>query len=258
MRLFTLAGEAAAVLAVLTGSLHVPYARVPEPPADSGTAVLQVKQWESLVGPSEQAKIPEITILGGGRVIVPAGQDGAVQRATEHTLTPDQYRYIYHLAHQAGLARNQDLPSTTEAAEPTDGSLLVVTLRSGARTYTTTATNLWSDAGPRGQIARFLQALNTLIAATASTPYRPATYAALAGGGYGTKESMAAARPWPSGTDLVTGVRTYAGTCTPLTSVPPEATHTSQWTSGGEILLVTLRPLLPHERTCTDLDNYTP
>jgi hypothetical protein len=39
--------------------------------------------------------------------------------------------------------------------------------------------------------------------------------------------------------------------------VPLEATHTAQWTSGGDILLVTLRPLLPNERTCTDLDKDT-
>jgi hypothetical protein len=125
-------------------------------------------------------------------------------------LAPDRYRQIYRLAHHAGLAKN----------EATDGSLLVVTLRSGGQTYTTTATNLWSDdVGPRGQIVRFRRALSALIAATTTTPYRPATYAALAGGGYGTNESQAAARPWPEETDLVGGIRTYVGMCTPLTSV---------------------------------------
>src|SRR4051794_8061223 len=137
MRLLTLAGEAVAVLAMFTGSIQAPYLRVPEPPADPGAAVLQVKEWRSLVGPSERAEMPEVTILGGGRVIVPAGQDGALQRAAEHTLTPQQYRYIYRLAHQAGLAQDRRLPSPVEA---TDGSLLVVTLRSGGRTYTTTVT----------------------------------------------------------------------------------------------------------------------
>jgi len=256
VRLSTLAGEAAAVLAVLTGSIHLPYARVPEPPADPGVAVLQVKEWRSLVGPSERAEIPEVTILGGGRVIVPAGQDGALQRTAEHTLSPDRYLYIYRLAHQAGLAQNRHLSSPVEA---TDGSLLVVTLRSGGRKYTTTVTSPGSDdAGRRGRIARFRRALSILIAAQKSTPYRPAAYAALASGGYGTTESQAAARPWPGGTDLGAGVRTYVGRCTPLTSVPLEAAQTAQWTSGGTVLWVTLRPLLPHERTCTDIDQDTP
>ncbi|GID96689.1 hypothetical protein ACFQFC_21045 [Amorphoplanes digitatis] len=255
MRTLTLAGEALAVLVVLTGSIHAPYARVPDPPTDPGAAVLQVKEWRSLVGPSEQAEIPEVTILGGGRVIVPAGQDGALQRATEHTLTPDEYRYVYRLAHQAGLARNRHYSSPIEA---TDGSLLVVTLRSGGRTYTTTVTSPWAgEAGPRGRIVGFRRALNALVAAEATTPYRPAEYAALVTGGFGSREDRAA-RPWPGGTELLPGVRTYVGMCTPLTSVPPEATGTALWASGREILWVTLRPLLPHERACADLDRGTP
>ncbi|MEU4220763.1 hypothetical protein [Actinoplanes sp. NPDC026623] len=256
MRLLTLAGEAVAVLAMFTGSIQAPYLRVPEPPADPGAAVLQVKEWRSLVGPSERAEMPEVTILGGGRVIVPAGQDGALQRAAEHTLTPQQYRYIYRLAHQAGLAQDRRLPSPVEA---TDGSLLVVTLRSGGRTYTTTVTTpSRGESGRRGRIVRFRRTLSTLIAATATTPYRPATYAALVTGGYGNRESEAAARPWPGGTDLASGVRTYVGLCTPLTSVPPRATDSAQWASGDEIVWVTLRPLLPHERACADLDKDTP
>ncbi|MEH1125026.1 hypothetical protein [Micromonospora sp. CPCC 206061] len=174
MRLPTLAGEAAAILAVVTGSIHAPPARVPEPPADPGTAVLQVKEWRSLVGPWETAEVPEVTILGGGRVIIPAGQDGNLQRATEHVLTPDRYRRIYALAHRAGLARNQHLSSPGSVK---DGSLLVVvTLRSGGRTYTTTATNLWSsdDDGPRGRIVRFRHTLSALIASSTTEPYRPA------------------------------------------------------------------------------------
>ncbi|MET8153778.1 hypothetical protein ACIBSW_26900 [Actinoplanes sp. NPDC049668] len=252
MRLLTLAGEALVGLVVLAGSIHAPHVRVPGPPMDPGDAVLQVKEWRSLVGPSERAEIPEVTILGGGRVIVPAGQDGALQRAAEHTLTPDEYRYVYRLAHQAGLARNRNHSSPIEA---TDGSLLVVTLRSGGRTYTTTVTSPWGEeTGPRGRIVKFRRTLNALVAGRATTPYRPGMHAALVTGGFGGRES----RPWPGGTGLLPGVRTYVGLCTPLTDVPPEATGTAQWTSGDEILWVTLRPMLPHERACADLDRHTP
>lgn len=256
MRLPTLVFETIAVLAVVTGSVQVPYARVPEPPTDPGSAVLQVKVWQSLVGPSTHAEIPEVTILGGGRVIVPAGQDGALQRATEYTLTADEYRYLYRSAHRAGLARNQELSSPIET---TDGSMLVVTLRSDGRTYTTRAADLWSaEAGIRGRIIRFRRTLSALTAARTGTPYRPTGYAALATGGYGTTEGQPAARPWPGEQDLTAGVRTYVGVCTPLASVPPEATRTAQWVSGGHPLWVTLRPLLPHERHCADLDKDTP
>jgi hypothetical protein len=254
--LLVLAVEAAAVLVVVTGSTEVPAGPVPEPPADPDTAVLQVKEWRSLVGPSERAELPEVTIMGGGRVIVPAGQDGALQRAVEHTLAPERYRQIYRLAHRAGLARGQHLSSPVEA---TDGSLLVVRLRSGGRTVTTTVTTPGADdVGRRGRIVDFRRALRGLIASTATAPFRPAGYAALVSGGFGSKEGQAAARPWPGEADLGAGVRTYVGVCTVLTTVPSAATRTAQWTSGGKVLWVTLRPLLPHERTCADLDKDTP
>jgi hypothetical protein len=256
VRLLILAVEAATVLMVLTGSVDVPSGPVPEPPADPDTAVLQVKEWRSLVGPSERAELPEVTVMGGGRVIVPAGQDGALQRATEHLLAPDRYRQIYRLAHRAGLARSQHLSSPLVA---TDGSLLVVTLRSGGRTFTTTVTSPGADdVGRRGRIVGFRHTLSALTASPTRTPYRPPGFAALVSGGYGTKESQAAAQPWPGGTDLTVGVRTYLGVCTLLTSVPPQATRTAQWSSGGKALWVTLRPLLPHERACADLDKGTP
>ncbi|MFC7533217.1 hypothetical protein [Actinoplanes sp. GCM10030250] len=250
MRPLPLATAAVAALTLLTGSIHRPHRDIPEPPTDPGIAVLQVKEWRSLVGPSERAQLPEVTVMGGGRVIVPAGQDGALQRAAEHMLTPDRYRHLYRLAHDAGLARNRFVASPMEA---TDGSMLVVTLRSGGRTYTTKITNPGGDEGDR-----FRSALSALIAPATSTPYRPMAYAALVTGGFGTKESQVEAQPWPGGGDLTTGVRTYLGLCTILTSAPPAATETAQWKSGGQTLWVTLRPLLPHESTCTDLDRGTP
>jgi hypothetical protein len=253
---FSLVGAAIAAVALLAGSVHVPQGTVPEPPADGGTAVLQIKEWESLVGPSEHAALPEVTIMGGGRVIVPDGQDGALQRAVEYTLAPELYRKAYRLAHQAGLARSRHLPTPVEA---TDGSLLVVTLRSGGRTHTTTVTTpSSSDVGARGRIVRFRHVLSRLIAPPTTTRYRPAGYVALVAGGFGTQESRTMARPWPERTDLAAGVRTYIGTCTLLADVPPGVTGTAQWISGDHILWVTLRPLLPHERTCTDFIDRPP
>jgi hypothetical protein len=229
-------------LVVLTGSVTTLATGVPEPPADPDVAVLQVKEWRSLVGPSERAELPEVTILGGGRVIVPTGQDGAVQRATEHTLDAERYRYVYRLAHRAGLARDQYLRS---GPPPIDGSLLVVTLRSGGRTYTTKAVT---------DLDEFRRTLRALVADARAVPYRPAGYAALVTGGFGSEE----AQPWPGEADLSAGTDTYIGTCTVIGSAPPEATRTAQWHSGGHRLWVTLRPLLPYESTCADVEGQRP
>jgi hypothetical protein len=240
-----------AALATVTGSTHPPHAAVPEPPADPGTVVLQVKEWRSLVGPSEWAAIPEVTILGGGRMVIPAGQAGALLRASESRLDAERYRQVYRLAHHAGLAEDAYLSPPLVA---TDGSLLVITLRSGPRTYTTkVVTPQTGESGPRGRVVRFRQVLDALVASARTEPYRPAAHVAFATGGFGTTEGRAAARPWPGG-DLTSGVRVAQGLCTPLASVPAGVTGAAQWTSGGHGVWVTIRPLLPHERTCTDLE----
>jgi len=246
-----LATGTVAALALLTSSTHVPRLAPPEPPTDPGTVVLQLKEWRSLVGPPEWARIPEVTLLGGGRLIIPDGQAGALQRATEITLSPDRYRQLYRLAHHAGLDQDRYLSTPIVA---TDGSLLVVTLRSGRRTYTTkVVTPGGTDSGPRGRVVRFRQLLSTVIASAPAAPYRPATHVALATGGFGTAQGRTAARQWPSG-DLTTGQGVVQGLCTPLTTLPAGLTGTAQWISGDQHVWVTVRPLLPHERTCADLE----
>jgi hypothetical protein len=189
-----------AALALLTSSTHVPRLAPPEPPADPGTVVLRLKEWRSLVGPPEWARIPEVTLLGGGRLIIPAGQAGALQRATEITLSPDR-----------------------------------------------------TESGPRGRVVRFRQLLSTVIASAPAAPYHPATHVALATGGFGTAQGRMAARQWPSG-DLTTGRRVVQGLCTPLATLPAGLTGTARWISGDQHVWVTVRPLLPHERTCADLE----
>ncbi|TQM70752.1 hypothetical protein FHX41_4488 [Actinomadura hallensis] len=82
-------------------------------------------------------------------------------------------------------------------------------------------------------------------------PYVPERTAVLAGeiGGDG-----ADARPWPLG-PLGDGVRAAGGVCTlaPTVKVPGTAPGIV-WRSEGEVYSVRLRPLLPGESSCADLD----
>jgi hypothetical protein len=252
---------------MLAGSTpQVVVSRVPEPPADPGLVVLQLQEWRSLTSPYERAVLPEITLYGGGRVIVPAFWDGSLQRGREYLLTPGRYRQIYHLAHGARLARSAHLDQPVAA---TDGSLLVASLWSAGRLYTSTVVSPDStDTGARGRIVDFRRYVHTLAApedATRVAAYRPTRLAVLATAGWrGPGDGTPDPRPWP-GPDLLAGARTPMGLCTIVTgsamataeALGRAATLTTLWTSGGQELTVAFRPLLPDEHDCADLDRHT-
>ncbi|MGI8328488.1 hypothetical protein ACRYCC_00900 [Actinomadura scrupuli] len=222
-------------------------------------------------GPPELAELPEFSLYGGGRVIVGNAWDGSLHRAREYTLSPDRYRQIYRLAHAAGLARSRHLP---EPEETTDGTLLVAELRSAGRLHATTVVSLGrrSEIGARRRIAEFRRTVRQLTGSTdpaRTTDYRPDRVAVLATGGwFGGDVSRIPERQWPNG-DLLAGVRTDLGECTTRSgaAVPgiealgrgtPLGTHwpSGEKRSGGVVVLI--RPLLPNEDDCADLNRRRP
>ncbi|MFC6014854.1 hypothetical protein ACFP2T_01405 [Plantactinospora solaniradicis] len=259
---------------MLTGSVSgFDVTGVPEPPADPGTLVIQLREWESMTPPYERAELPEFSLYGGGRVIARGRWDGSVHRALEYTLSPDRYRQIYRLAHAAGLARSLQLDDPVPA---TDGSLLVASLHTAGRLQTTTLVSpRESEFGARGRIVEFRRNVRLLALPTDPTrvaDYRPSRLAVLATGGWGESPggTGSTVRQWP-GPDLRAGVPTRVGLCTVLGSASsassagpdPEALGrdvplTTRWQSGGESLTVAVRPLLPDEYDCVDLDRRTP
>ncbi|MBF9129009.1 hypothetical protein I0C86_08425 [Plantactinospora sp. S1510] len=252
----------------LTGSVSgFDVTAVPEPPADRSTLVIQLREWESLTPPYERAELPEFTLYGGGRVIAGGHWDGSVYRAREHTLSPDRYRQIYRLAHAAGLARSVHLDQPVPA---TDGSLLVASLRTAGRLHTTTLVSPGeTDVGARRRIIEFRRTVRLLALSTDPTrvaDYRPSRLAVLVTGGWSGSPGDAGsiARQWP-GPDLLAGVPTRVGLCTVAGSAGPDAEAlgrdaplTTRWHSGGKWLSVAVRPLLPDEYDCADLDRRTP
>jgi hypothetical protein len=260
-------GVAVVLTLMLAGSTpQFDVSPVPEPPADPSVVVLQLQEWRSLTPPYERAALPELTLHGGGRVIVPAFWDGSLQRAREYLLPPGRYRQIYRLAHRAGLARSAHLDQPVAA---TDGSLFVASLWSAGRMHTSTLVSPDStDTGARGRIVDFRQHVRTLAApadVTTVAAYRPTRLAVLATAGWrGPGDGIPEApRPWP-GPDLLAGARTPIGLCTILTgsamataeALGRNASLTTLWTSGGQQLTVALRPLLPDEHNCADLEGH--
>jgi hypothetical protein len=92
----------------------------------------------------------------------------------------------------------------------------------------------------------------------ATTAYRATGLAVLATGGV----DAAGARPWPL-RPLEQGTRTSEGRCAVVSGeelatvrglVEGLPQEDSRWTSGTTTFAVTVRPLLPDEHTCEDLD----
>ncbi|GAB3969623.1 hypothetical protein V1634_21345 [Plantactinospora veratri] len=259
---------AVGLLGLLTGSTPgFDPGTVPEPPADPGTLVLQLREWRSMTPPYERAELPEFTLYGGGRVIVGAGWDGSVYRAREYRLDQDRYRQLYRLAHAAGLARARHLDEPMPA---TDGSLLVASLRSAGRLHTTTLVSPAEDeTGARRRIVEFRRTVRLLVPTEdriGGAGYRPTRLAVLVTVGWGAPGDDSASPPWP-GPELLTGTRTRVGLCTLLGPAAPDAETvalaraaplTTRWRSGGQLVGVVIRPLLPDEYDCADLDRNTP
>jgi hypothetical protein len=157
----------------------------------------------------------------------------------------------------------------------TDGSLLVASLWSAGRSHTTKVVSPGgNETGSRGRIVAFRRLLDAFaVPERATRPvlylYRPAQLAVLVTGGWrgpggGTSD---APRAWPV-TDLLAGTRTRMGLCTVLTgsamstaeALGRDATPATEWQGrrGEKMLSVALRPLLPDEHDCADLDRRVP
>ncbi|GAA4603786.1 hypothetical protein GCM10023107_65450 [Actinoplanes octamycinicus] len=216
-------------------------------PADPDVLVLQVAEQRSIPHPWDLGPLPEFSLYGSGRVIVPAGGSAALRSAREFQLSPDAFRDVVDRAYEARLDRGEEI-----ADEPhTDASLLVITLATADGVRTTRVVAPDAGGGDRSRIESFVRALPAAPADAAA--YRPPAVALLAVAGAGSEPPV---RPWP-GTPLDQGVRTQQGRCTvagdaaPLAGLPQDA---SRWSSGGKIYTVLARPLLPGEHGCPDLD----
>ncbi|MEV0810897.1 hypothetical protein [Micromonospora sp. NPDC050200] len=255
---------------VLTGSTpNFTGLDAPEPPSDPNTLVLQLHVWRSMSGPPELAELPEFSLYGGGRVIVGNGWDGSLHRARKLTLSPDRYRQIYRLAHAAGLARSRHLP---DPEKTTDGTLLVAELRSAEHLHTTTVVSLGRrfEIGARRRIAEFRRTVQQLAVPTdPTTDYQPDRVAVLATGGWFVGGiSRIPERQWADG-DLLAGVRTDLGECTTRSGAAVPGIEAlgrgtllgTQWLSGEKRsggVVVLIRPLLPDEDDCADLNRRPP
>lgn len=239
----------------LLAACDVGSADVSPPSAGPDTVVLRVREWQRNPAPAtDAALVPEVSLYGDGRMIVPDPHSGALLGAREYRLTPEKLRAVYRRAARAGLARGRDFSENVM-----DGAGMAITLRTGrGRRLTTVKGPL--DGGRGGDVAEVVEFRRSLDPArwpardftVPPRPYRADRLAVLpftAAGG--------PPRPWPiPGADFRREPR-----CTVLRgdrlrkaeSLARGVDPATRWRRRGQAFRVLFRPLLPDEPGCSAL-----
>ena len=219
------------------------------PHAAPDTLVLRVQEQRSGPAPWELGRLPAFSLYGEGRVVVPVESTSALQQAREFRLPAQEFEWLVANAGWAGL----DQARTYEDPNSTDGSLLMVSLRTADGVRTTRVTD--PEAG--SQVAAYVEGLPG--APRGASEFQPTALAVLATAG--VSDGPAAAVPWPLHL-LAEGTRTTQGRCTVVTGdalieaarLAASAEQETRWSSGGSLYAVSFRPLLPDEHSCGDID----
>ncbi|WP_125727786.1 hypothetical protein [Kibdelosporangium aridum] len=223
--------------------LLVGCASAPPIPADRNALVLRLSEVPSMSSHVDSAAVPEFSLYGDGRVLRPGKRDGAMLTAEEIAIDPDQAEALYSAVHDAGF--DQD----AEYSNPNiiDGSVIVLTLNSGGRRYTTSAANPEEDDLRFGPLLDFRQRFAEVSGQ--ANPYLPSKVFAV---GF-TSGSPSTAPAWPL-RSFKQAERSNAGLCllfdaAEVAAVAPRST----WSVDGVSYDVVLRPALPDEKSCADL-----
>jgi hypothetical protein len=196
--------------------------------------------------PPVRAALPDLALYGDRSVIVPGRPAGSLLTATVRRVTDAKADALYADVH----ATAHTAPTEPDAV---DGPSLALTVAD--RTYQLPMSNdELSDFRERVDPSRW--PANVFLGP--ARPYRASRLAVFA---RPWPDASTATRPWPLGNPS-TGTETPEGTCTILTGarltraerLATEAGPGVVWTYAGTRLQLTLRPLLPHERGCGDLE----
>ena len=146
--------------------------------------VIRVDVLRSLEPPWDSVRIPEFSLYGDGRVIVPGQRDGALVVAREFSLDSAGTTALYRRAYAAGPDRSRDLTGR----HVIDGWALVVTVATPDGPAVTTVANPDRDH----PVQRFVDRLPH--GRTDAQEYRPPGWLAVSTPPFGNGDLP---RPWP-------------------------------------------------------------
>lgn len=199
--------------------------------------------------------IPEFSLYGDGRIIMPDGAAGAWPRLRELRLTRAGLRRVVAAARDAGLDRSRTLGRTDVA----DAFTLVITFVADGRRHRTRIVHPEGTDDPAVRFWRGLDPRTWPRGERAGPPrvHRPTRLAVLSAPADATTGS---AVRWPLGRldrgTPIAGRRCTVHTGGDVATVRRRATAVrpgTLWRSGGVTHRVAFRPLLPDERGCAAL-----
>jgi hypothetical protein len=244
-------GSLIAVL-ILTACSHGDTAQH-RPPGDGTSPIVLVKRQTALSPAGARWALPDFVLLGDGTAIVAADSQGIVLSARKRRLSDAQIAELFQRGDDAGL-----FDSRTYRRETVDGSTLVVTITSATGRYVTEVEQpVRGEGGDRGRVAAFARTAPTL--GEPAGDYEPRRAAVLV---VASNDDTTDVRPWPLPTPLSAMPGAPARPCLvvdgdripPLLALAGGATSRTRWATDGQRLALLVRPLLPYENACADLD----
>ena len=221
----------------------------PPPPATSGTTPILVSDdRQGMPTWSQQVELPEFTLYGDSRAIVPEGFDGALPKVVDYPLTPDRVRRLFADAADADL-----FDGRTHDVNHTDAGALTITLRSPDRTYVTKVIGPSGDeSGARGRAVSFAAGLTPSRWPESDFAGEPKAYEPAKLAVFFRASSGLGGERWP----LESSTRCLTLSGKQLATAADLARRSGQGTrfhDGEHVFTVDFRPLLPDESDCESL-----
>jgi hypothetical protein len=197
---------------------------------------------------SQQVELPEFTLYGDSRAIVPEGFDGALPKIVDYPLTPDRVRRLFDDAADADLFDDR-----THDVNVTDAGALTITLRSPDRSYVTKVIGPSDDdSGARGRAVSFAAGLTPARWPESDFAGKPKAYEPAKLAVFFRASSEPGGERWP----LESSSRCMTLSGTQLSAAADLARRSRQGTrfyDGERGFTVDFRPLLPDESDCESI-----
>ncbi|MFI6256027.1 hypothetical protein ACIBCL_07875 [Micromonospora zamorensis] len=223
------------------------------PPTGTDTVIAVVDRRGGFAASAEQWALPALTLYGDGTAVTRGDDRGALLTGHRRTLSTAQIDALFRRADDAGILTDRDYPQ-----DVTDAATLTVRLTTTGGTYETTVTQPSpGEGGDRGEVIAFAEA--AAASGVDAGEYLPQRAAVLV---VADSEDNSDVRPWPLDVPLAAMDGAPRRPChvvdgatlAPLLAEAGAARGETRWQAEGHRVRLVVRPLLPHERTCADLD----
>ncbi|MEU8207572.1 hypothetical protein AB0B85_00070 [Micromonospora sp. NPDC049044] len=223
------------------------------PPTGTDTVIAVVDRRGGFAASAEQWALPALTLYGDGTAVTRGDDRGALLTGHRRTLSTAQIDALFRRADDAGILTDRDYPQ-----DVTDAATLTVRLTTTGGAYETTVTQPSpGEGGDRGEVIAFAEA--AAASGVDAGEYLPQRATVLV---VADSEDNSDVRPWPLDVPLsaMDGAPQRpchvvdGATLAPLLAEAGAARRETRWQAEGHRVRLVVRPLLPHERNCADLD----